>query len=596
MYSTDPVQPTLRRRIARGVWRGLWHVVVDGIAPLALPLWLVRRAGAALLASPQTRTAAPLFFSRGDAQGESWFYWWLHRAVTTGVPIDRPDVVCAPGGIGLGNNFGTRVDAWMAYPFFDRWPFPESFNLAVLSVPVVNAWLAWLGLRLMGAAPPVAVLGGSVLGVSAYVLDEITKGRSANALVGFAVALLGSMVAVRRGRLAAVPVAAGAAALTVLAYPPFALLVAPVAGALLLSTAWTDPRLRRRALVGGALVSLCAIATAWGYANALGAAGFSRATPVDGQEWKRLAQDSLPWSWPWLEAVRTTPLTFGEHETWFSPWLAAGAALAFLVAGRGRRASTAGWIAVALGCWVATLGAFVLTRTGASTTVVRYDGAPLALPLRYALDLAPTLTQVRPYRFAPFVAMGLVFAMAAASRGSAWRSVLTAAVLAWALVQTERTGRLFVTWQPWRVPASVQRIAAIPGPFAILELPAGGGHAYGAMQAYHQKARSESHHDHHARIRAGGDAPRDCYTDPLARVLWDIDQGKPAPDDLSALARTAVAAGFHYLVVYRGAYASPAGYHRTMATLRASLGSPTLEDGDGALFTLADQGAGPTLQ
>ncbi len=577
---------------------------MDGVAPVALPLWLVRRAGAEVLASPNTRTAAPLFFSGGDAQGEAWFYWWLHRAVTTGVPIDRPDVVCAPGGIGLGNNFGTRVDAWMAYPFFERWTFPESFNLAVLSIPVVNAWLAWLGLRLAGAAAPVAVLGGSVLGVSAYVLDEISEGRSANALVGFAVALVGSMVAVRRGRLAAVPVAAGAAALTVLAYPPFALLVAPVVGGLILSAGWAPAGERRWARIGVAIVSAVALATAWAYADALSAAGFSRTTPVDGQEWQRLARDSLPWSWPWLEAVRTGPLAFEAHETWFSPWLAAGAVAALGLAGRERRWSALGWIAAGVWSWFATLGAFVLTRSGDADVLVRHDGAPLALPLRYALDVAPTLTQIRPYRFAPFVAVCLVFTMTAASRRSAWRSALVAGVLGWALVQADRTGRLVVTWQPWKVPASVERVAAMPGRFAILELPAGGGHAFGAMQAYHQKDRSESHHDHDARIRAGGDAPRDCYTDPFARALWTLDQGKPAPDDLPALAQASAEAGFRYLVVYREAYAPPGRYDRTMAVLRTHLGRPTLEDRDGALFTLDGQGAdadaasglGPTLQ
>ncbi len=551
----------------------LYRVLVDGILPVLAPLLLVREAAAGLLADPMRWVAAPMIAASGDGNGEAWFYWWMERAVRLGLDVELPRVVCAPEGAPLLNNFATRVDAWIALPFFARYPFPLSFNLAAMAVPIVNAWLVWLGLRAARTPWAAAVLGGLVIGASEHVFNEVSRGHSANALIGPAFAFLGAWSAVAEGRWGWAPVAAAAGALTVAAYPPFAVVILPVA-ALFGLGGLRDPARRRRVLLGAIAVGAVVAYAAWAQVQDLHARGFAHhGANALAMHWTQLVADSLPLGWLGERAE-----TFKDRYVAFGPALLVGLGAGLVAGWRGR-----GWVAATAWFWVSSLGVIVLHRTGAGLAPWKPFGSALALPLYAAIDALPALAEVRPYRFAPFVAGALVFALgslarwgaeafAAGERGGApsspappqptlWRprlgvaaGVAVVALLGLALQQQRASGHLVYWRQAWTVPAPLQWLAEQPDDFAVVELPAGLGHAYGPYQVVHGKARSEGHHDAGLDALASPEAPTACYTDALVRALWGLERGVPLPTERAGMLRAARAAGYRYVVVYEDAY------------------------------------------
>jgi hypothetical protein len=582
MPSTDPP-----RGVAARAGTALWHLLADGVLPVLLPLWLLRAVAAPLLRDPVHNVAAPMLLNAGDANGEAWFYWWFHRALSTGAALKRPDVVCAPGGVALGGNFATRVDAVLAWPFFSRLPFPESFNTFAMAMPVLNAWCAWLGLRALRASPPVALLGGLVLGFSEYVIFEVGSGHNANALVGPAMLFLATWAAVARGSWGWSPVAAVAGCVTLFAYPPYALAVAPVALLRGVHALVTRPERRRAIVAGGGLVALAVGASAWTYLGQLEATGFvHHHARVLLDNWTTLVRDSLPWDW-----VARSAASFADHHVWVAPLL--GVALLSTLAG-GRPGL--GWLATAAWFWVLSLGVVVLEQHGVAKSDLRIGGHSYRLPLATAITWMPTLVGVRPYRFAPLAVAAAVFGLAASlhhrvsARSLPWRFLASAAgglLLAAALRQGWTAGRLTMTTQPWSVPAAIGWLAEQPGDFAIAELPVGGGHAYGPLQIVHGKRRSEGHHDVNPTVT---EPPADCFTLDLTQALFRLDRagevGATAPGTDAAWA-----AGYRYVVVYKLAYDTrrpdqAERRRRVLTTLRAWLGPPVQDDGEVAVFAL----------
>ncbi len=565
-----------------------WRLVADVVAPALLVAGLVRHVGLRLLGADDL-VAAPLYLTTGDPNGQAWFYWWLHRAVTTGADVDRPDVVCAPDGVSLGPNFATRVDAWLALPFFAHLPFPASFNAVALAVPACNTALAWLGLRATRAPAPVALLGAALIGFSEYALFEVGLGHNANALVGPAVLLLGAWSAVAEGRWGWAPVALLAGAVTFAGYPPYAVVIAPLGAAWLVGELAAGRGKRVRIVLTAGITALATSAAAVLHLQALHARGYAETeVALTGHRLEMMIRDSLPWGWLWASGTG-----FNDHHVWLAPTLWMGAAVGLLGGWRGR-----GWVAAAATFWVLSLGVVLLD---APDTPHRADGKLLGLPLRGLVEAVPPLVNVRPYRFAPLVGAAAALALGAFSRWGwegrtrrgwprlvAWTPTLLATALAAHGLRVALADHAALWLQPWKVPAAVQWLADTPGDFAIIELPAGLGHAYGALQPVHGKRRSEGHHDVSVDARRRTEAPRDCYTSALVRGLWSLERGvayRPDEADLAA----AEADGFRYVVVYSSLYTSQPGLAaltRPHAALREVFGPPVKDDGEVAIYAL----------
>lgn len=573
-------------------------VGLDVAFPAAVFLLVLRTIAQPLLSHVDAVAVAPLYVGTGDGNGEAWFYWWLHRAVVSGGVIDHPDVICAPRGLDLGNNFPTRVDAWLALPFFHYLPFPRSFNAAAVAVLGANMFGAWLGLRAIRAAPPVAVLAAAVVGASDYAIYDISLGHNANALVGPAFAFMGAWAAVAEGRWAWAPVAAISAMITVFAYPPFALVLAPVAALqTLFGLVPREGRLRR---VGGAFVAgLPALAAARSVSSDLSARGFTHANAtVNAENWRALRADSLTWEWPIRVAKE-----FNDHHAWLpTAFLLAGALVVF---GRWR---SLGWAVATVYLYVLSLGGVVMEATMHGDSPLHWRGGVLTLPLAAAIKAWPTLVQLRPYRFAPLVAGALAFAIGSATRFDPplrptvskwqripWRPTLTTLAASVALFlavrQARDDGHLLITTQPWVVPPAITWLADQEGDFALIEMPMGQGQGYGAMQVVHGKRRSEGHHDVSEDVRGRLDAPAACYTDDLVRALWSLERGSSLPSDMHALRASASANGFRYVVVYRSLLKKgtdgPRHAAQILAGLYEAFGAAVRDDGDIAIYDIA---------
>lgn len=574
------------RVVAVAAWA--WRIAADFVAPVLLVMWLTRHVGRRLLGSDDL-VAAPMYLTTGDPNGQAWFYWWLQRAVETGADLENPDVVCAPDGIALGHNFATRVDAWLALPFFAEMPFPASFNAAALAVPACNTALAWIGLRAAKAPAPVALLAAALIGFSEYALFEVGLGHNANALVGPAVLLLGAWSAVAEGRWGWAPVAAAAAAVTFAGYPPYAVVIAPV-GALLLLGELVGGRGRRVRILLSAMVTAAAAGiAAFAHLRALQERGYAETeVGLTAHRLEMLMRDSLPWRWLWESGTG-----FNDPHVWTAPALWMGAALALLGGWRGRA-----WLAAGVAFWVLALGVVVLDAPAVPT---RVEGKMLGLPLRWLVDVVPPLVNVRPYRFAPLVAAAAALALGAFARWGwegrersgwprvvAWAPTLLATALAAHGLRAALADHMSMWLQPWRLPPAVQWLADTPGDFAIIELPAGLGHAYGALQPVHGKRRSEGHHDVSMDARRRTDAPTDCYTTALVRGLWSLERGVPYRPTEAELAE-AEADGFRYVVVYGSLYTNEpgaAGLTRPHPALREMFGEPVVDEGGVAIYAI----------
>ncbi len=591
----------------RAGW-GAGVVALDVLLPAVAFAYVLQTIAAPLLANPDTVVAAPLYIGTGDGNGEAWFYWWLHRAVVSGVGIEHPDVVCAPLGLDLGNNFPTRIDAWLALPFFHWLPFPRSFNAAAIGVLAANMFAAWLGLRATRAAAPVAVLAAAVVGCSEYAVFDISLGHNANALIGPALCFMGAWAAVAEGRVGWAPVAALAAVLTVYAYPPYALVLAPIAGMQALGgVVRREGRWRR--LAGMFVAGVPALLAARSVSADLATRGFSHTLgTVTSASWKALRADSLTWDWPVHIAT-----DFNDHHAWLPPAFLLAGGLALFGRGRGF-----GWMVAVVYLYVMSLGVVVLAAGEHGAVSLRSGSDVIALPLAAAVKAWPTLVQLRPYRFAPLVAGAIAFAIASATRwegasgkdagasvrqagaASWWRvfptrwafaTTLATAALGLALKQARDGGHLALTTQPWQVPAAITWLAEQEGDFAIIEMPMGIGQGYGAMQAVHGKRRSDGHHDVSEHSRRRVEPPTECYTDDLVRALWSMERGSSLPADATVLRAGSSNAGFKYVVVYRAAWRMQrdgnAASARVLAGLSATFGAPVRDDGEVAIYAIA---------
>ena len=383
--------------------------------------------------------------SPSDGNGTLWFWWWVHTALTQGLDLLQPDVVCAPGVDPLGTNFPNRIDALFAFPFLHFLKPPVSLNLAILSMIFVAAWTGFLFLRMEGRRWPVALAGGLLFGANVYSFSEIEGGRPVTALVAELPLFLAALRQIGRSPRPWIwGIAAGAmAALTVHHYIPFALFLGLIglpigllclwrpaasrlsvlgaAGLLLVSAIWLSLPYFHEVLVVRKAGPAGALAT-WTPREPAGLweARFYRDIYDLGTQFSQRPPPSRPFretismvqgeSMPWFYLWHVAPGEVGHRTFIPRTTLVAGLVLCLL----GGRAGI-GWLLAAFGVYLITLGPYAseVVQVGYARTI-KLGGGDVALPLAWLLRWAPSVEAfLRPYRAFPL----LVLCLAAGATG-----------------------------------------------------------------------------------------------------------------------------------------------------------------------------------
>lgn len=616
----------------------------DVVLPLALYSLLSAVLSPNLARQLGTLSPADQLPIPSDMNGTVWFYWWLERAWSRGHPFLVSDATCAPAGELLGLNFPSRIDAWLALPFFAWFPLPTSLNLFVLALPVLNAWAGYLFLRTLTSRRLVALAAGSTIGFNAYSNAEVTAGRPVTALfiaaplfVGAWYRAVGAEPAMRPRRPTAGPhpalwgVASGAAAALALhQYAPL-LIGAGLIAVLILLTGQAG---LRRVLVAtsaaattGALLGLSYVhevvvlrtqtprsigpetlwrlSPTWNPSRWLEIA--THATPPAGNPlppgdggapwWSGVQTESLPW-----DALWTPGWSSDMRVAWVAPSLIACWVVLGLVGGRRGR----GWLALAVLFWLVTLGPNLSSSTVVhDVQYIELGGQLIPMPTALLLTMVPGLASwFKPYRMFVYVLIAGAAAWVCgierlASNQPGRRGVavewIGVALAGWALFATARAGGTEPRLFPWRVPTFLEDLASDRADYVIAEVPAGGGHAYGLHQAVHGKRRSEPLHD--ISMADLGSSPPECLATPLSAALWRVGDPRysaAVADGLGPEAQhDAADSGVRYVFFYPEVWRDgPRGAGRSatlaIAQLDAALGEPVYTSQSLIAWTVAN--------
>ncbi len=625
-----------------GAWRGALGRVGGSLLDLALPLlvfgYLTVSLHPSLAGHLDSRLGAPDLPNPSDSNGTIWFYWWFAQAFEQGKDLLNPDVVCAPRGQALGSNFPNRMDAWFALPFFRHYPFPRSFNLTLLAVPVAGALAAYILARTRGLGRLVALAVGACFGFGAFTGFELLNGRVASGLLlWYPLFLVPWFLALELGPVAAgiAALAAGvAAAAAVLAYVPVALALLLVA---LLSALYRvfRPQLgvsRWRPLAVGLVVALVGGVGSAPYAHEIlvvrtvepDVSGTARTTrsawdpalyrelrqrlqtptgPSGGQGRRDpdVINDAQPINHLW-----SPPKGDAGSRAYVPPLLVGAGLLGGLLGGRRGRLA----LVAMFGAWLLTLGPYALIAQDPAE-LLRIGGARLVLPTAWILDLLPYASSfLRPYRYTPLLELTAAFAAAFGAQAlggwlgtrlvgrvgprlGGWAGTLVAATLMVALAagsvrSVQQAGGYTLLEHPWSPPPGIQMLAeAAPGT-VVAELPVGAGHALALYQVAHGKSRTEPHHDLRSAIFDGGTLPQGCYTLALSKLMWGLGRrgqhaAAEAALDEAAIAE-ALAANIRYVVLYPMVMRmlfprdTPVDGRGVAAALTRRLGPPVLAD------------------
>jgi hypothetical protein len=523
-----------------------------------------------------------------DLDGTLWFYGWIRRALTQGLSPRCPDTTCFPAGECLGADFPNRLEAYAALPFLDAFPFPRSYNLFVLAVPVLGALAGHAFARSLGAGIGVAASAGAFVAFNAFSLHELAAGRPVTGLVlWLPLVLLAWERACRGPWRAGVAWSIGAGLAFSLAFQAYAIwglwlglvlvphalarIGAPGAGAGRLRPVWA-------AAVAGLVAWLASRAYLDELALRTGhdAPGL-RVGPLNPAILTDLVNQSLPWNYP-LVGLRTAHLSFRGPQTVLM-W-----AVILTLPWGWRRAWP--WLAMAATAWLFTLGPYLTTTGPHPPEYVLVGGKRLALPMA---DLARALpgmaVYLRPFRGLPVLDLCLCAALAASVPAAlerihrpALRVLATLPLLAGTAWETTHDSQaLPVT--AWNEPSSVAFLrTAAPG--AVIDLPLGLGSGTNFLQLLDERPRANP---------AVGDGSRrmpGCVTDPFVRALWNLGMPGVAPPGSDALTGAA-ARGFRYVVLW------PAGYGRgfdgdaARSWLTSAVGAPVHEGRDALVWELA---------
>lgn len=425
----------VRAWIGRGSGVIAGFVLLDLLLPTLIFVTLTLRLHPSLAGQLDTRLGAPDLLTPSDSNGTIWFYWWFAQSFAEGKDLLYPDVVCAPAGQALGNNFPNRMDAWFALPFFQNYPFPRSFNLTLLAVPVAGALSGFWLFRSRGLGRLVALGAGACFGFDSFGGFELLNGRIASGLVLwyplFLIPWLWALELPWRAAVGATVLAGLAGAAAVHAYVPAALglLLVALASALR-ALFWPRPGVSRARpwAVGLGVVLVGALASA-PYVHEVMVVRDAE-TVTTGQrrdtraawdpklyeelrQWWRTPRgpsggqgkrdpDALADAQPVSALWRRPPGDVGSRGYVAPILLIAGVAGAALAGRRG------GWALLAMvGAWLLTLGPYAVVAQG-PLELARVGGARVALPTAWILDLLPYASSfLRPYRYTPLLLLAL---------------------------------------------------------------------------------------------------------------------------------------------------------------------------------------------
>jgi hypothetical protein len=587
-----------------------------------------------------------------DSNGTIWFWWWLHYASTHGLDLLNPEVVCAPGGQGLGGNFPNRMDAWLAWPFFALFTLPAAYNLTILFFVVLDSYLGYLFVRRLCNLKIVSWVAGFFFGFNAYTFAEYRGGRPVTGLVA-CLPLFGMLFleALERAPARNVPwwlwagLAGAAGAFAVQSYLPFAifLLIWGLAAGLCRLVVPAQGVPRWRVLVVGGIIVFSGVVLSLPYLHEVTVV--RGVNPAGGQVlssqpaaiyelrlyselWTSLKQGqqgprpAVRANWFFSVQSQSQPYFYlwkrytGEASQRL--YFPARILLILAVLALFGRYRGLCWLGASVLVWSITIGPFAATSVEASTLRwVMWEGQRVATPLAWILSAVPSMEVfLRPYRAFPLFLLCIVSAGAIGSGSLAssplWKKIphfpewgaRALLGLFWlGLGLFVRSLLLSGNWlvlpvNPWKPDPFMVELAENPEKLVIAELPAGIGHGASLLQVYHQKYRSEGHHDELFRVAKGMEPPRMCYNTAFSKALWYVGQDSSTAEQaveqgFSKVAlEEVVAQGFRYIVVYTKAYrelkkvGAPVSYDRSIARLKTHFGEPSYQSETLIVFKL----------
>jgi hypothetical protein len=563
----------------------------------AIAAWLAPRAS---LSTRLIGGGPPV--TPSDINGTLWFYWWAQRAMSRGQDLLSPDIICAPTGQGLGSNFPQHVDAHLAAPFLSSLPFPLSYNLFVLTVPVLGGLGAFAAMRMLKLDRWLSLMVAVLYGFNALSIHELANGKPASALV-----LATPLVMAAWLRCLSAPgkrfwpwlvIAGFAGALAIQAYVLYALLISFfAAGVALLHIYRPAPGLsRKRVLWAVLLVTGLSLSLSAPYLKRL--LGERRPMPEHSQAMSlsdpavlRVQAESLHLAYPLLE----DPDEERPRRSAFPGALTiAGLVLLPLSGWRSRR-----WMVAALGFYLLSLGPMAAWSVRPEIEWLTLFDRAIPLPTAGLFEVFPFAIQFfHPGRVLPVVVLCLAASVALGLSGLRRRlprgvvPVIAAFITLAGLAQVHAQGGLSLTHTAYTPHPFIAQLAAEPGDFAIIEFPVGLGHATAPAQIVHGKARSESHHDGIAGLQQGL-PPQDCMQLPVLQGLWDLSRGdspavqvprEVAPSLTAEAFAEAHQAGFRYLVAWRPGFdvlsqqGIPVDREVALRAIRRRLGPPIFAD------------------
>ncbi len=504
-----------------------------------------------------------------DINGTLWFYWWANRALGRRQDLLHPDVICAPTGQPLGSNFPQHVDAHLAGPFLSALPFPLSYNLFVLAVPVLGGLSAYAALRMLHLGRALSLMVAVLFGFNALTIHELANGKPASALV-FAIpivvaAWIRALQAPGRRFWPWMVIAGFAGALAIQAYVLYALLIAFLAAGVGLAHLWRPapgiPRLR--VLWATLLVTGLSVALSGPYLGRLlgerrPMAEHPQAFRLDAPAVLREQAESLHLAYPLFK----DPDEEAPRRSAFPGALTLAAVLLLPLGGwRYRR-----WMVAALGFYLLSLGPMAAWSVRPEVEWLTIFSRAIPLPTALLNKVFPFSIQFfHPCRVLPMVVLCLGTAVAVGLHRIRDRMpgprlpLLALGITVFGMAQVHSQQGLTLPHTAYTDHPFMLQLAAEPGDFGIIEFPVGLGHATAPAQLVHGKKRSASHHDGIAQLQQGL-PPQDCLQLPFLQALWDLSRGTaPAPtgprEIQPSAAPAAIAeahrAGFRYLVAWR---------------------------------------------
>ena len=590
-----------------------WHpkfwwkpTLLDGVLPLAILAAIsIRVMGVGWTKMHSLVIGGGNATTPSDVNGTLWFYWWTSLAQERGVDRLTPDVICAPSGQSLGSNFPQHIDALMAAPFLQNFPFPAGFNLWVALIPVLGGYAAWLAARWLGLGRALALMVAILFGFNSLSIHELANGKPPSALVFTLPLFIGSWLKsiTTKGREALIwiVVAGFATALAIQHYVLYAMLAAFfAAGTLLVFAVRPSPGVgRRRMVIASTMVVMLGLSFSAPYLQKL----LGERRPMPAAMAPRITDPTVMREQ--AESINVGYI-FGVDEDEDLPRRAAfpviltiTALLLIPVGGpRHRR-----WLLAAGGFYLLSLGPMAATSVRPEVEWMTIAGRGVPLPTWWLNTIFPFSIQFfHPCRVFPLVVFTTAMAVGTGIQhwSRNWKqsmplsSALALGISIVGFLHVQAQGGHHLLSAPWTPNPFFTEIGEIDAKGSLIEFPLGLGHATAPDQLIHQWKRSESHHDFIAALKSN-ERPEDCYQLPIFDPLWTLSRGEITEGPSQEEKTEAFQAGFRYLVVWRAGFdvLRQAGIEidreQTIRRLRTWFGTPTRADDQLVIWTLREK-------